>query len=269
MLFAVAGGDRIVEDTVVEKPEARWLSDAAWGGSSQQSTVVCGVSVVLLGWTDGQGRMPLAGRCWHKGGLSQGERARELLSDARHRLRGKPPCVLCDAWSPSQPLRQRRRDAGGDFVCQLQQQRRCEGAPLSRELWPPSGHATGQRSGALKVRVVRSRRKDSATNRRSLRAKEVRTHDTKRHAVEASCRARKSPVRLEACQAGYRRSTEDTSHLSEGAQAHHMALGLVAYLMLERERLDRGLTWVRLKRYLILTGSSEPLSALERVRKLA
>ena len=52
-------------------------------------------------------------------------------------------------------------------------------------------------------------------------------------------------------------------------KAHHMALCLVAYLIVERERLDRGLTWVRLKRHLILTGASEALPALERVRKAA
>jgi ADP-ribose pyrophosphatase YjhB (NUDIX family) len=56
---------------------------------------------------------------------------------------------------------------------------------------------------------------------------------------------------------------------AEDAQAHHMALCLVAYLIVERERLDRGLTWVRLKRHLILTGASEALPALERVRKAA
>jgi hypothetical protein len=90
MLFAVAGGYLIVDDTVVEKPYARFLSEAAWGWSSKQSKVVCGVSVVLLVWTDGQVRMPLALRCWHKGGLSKGELALELLSYARHRLRWKP-----------------------------------------------------------------------------------------------------------------------------------------------------------------------------------
>ena len=116
---------------------------------------------------------------------------------------------------------------------------------------------------------MRYRRKYYATNRLSLSAKEVRTHYTKRQAVEEVVRALKSHLSREACQAGYRRSTEDTPHLREGAQAHHIALCLVAYLILERERLDRGLTWVRLKRYLILKGSSEPLAALERVRKLA
>jgi hypothetical protein len=39
--------------------------------------------------------------------------------------------------------------------------------------------------------------------------------------------------------------------------------------MVERERLDRGLTWRQLKRQLILPGSQVSLPALERVREAA
>jgi hypothetical protein len=140
---------------------------------------------------------------------------------------------------------------------------------LSRYLWQPYWHATGGLSGELKVLVVRYRRKDYATNRLSLSAKEVRAYSTKRQAVEEVFRTLKSSLSLEACQAGYRRSRTDTARPREGAQAPQVALCLVAYLIVERERLDRGLTWVRLKRYLILTGASEALPALERVRQAA
>ena len=48
-----------------------------------------------------------------------------------------------------------------------------------------------------------------------------------------------------------------------------MALCLVAYLIVERERLDRHLTWRQFKRQLILTGVQRSLPALERVRRIA
>src|SRR5262245_11990009 len=79
-LFAVAGGYLIVDATVVEKPYARVLGEAAWVWSSKQRTVVFGVSVVLLVWTDGQVRIPLAFRLWQKGGPSKFTLALELLS---------------------------------------------------------------------------------------------------------------------------------------------------------------------------------------------
>jgi hypothetical protein len=268
-LFAVTGGYLIVDDTVVEKPYARGLSEAAWVWSSKQRKVVFGVSVVLLVWTDGQVRIPLAFRCWHKGGPSKGDLALELLSYARNRLRCKPQCVLFDSWSPSKKLLKRIRDYGWYFVCQLKKNRRFEGVPLSGYLWQPYWHATGRLSGELKVLVVRYRRKYYATNRLSLSAKEVRVHYTKRQAVEEVIRTLKSHLSLEACQAGYRRSRTATQRPREGAQEYHVALCMVAYLVVERERLDQRRTWGRLKRHLILTGSSQALPALERVRQAA
>ena len=52
-------------------------------------------------------------------------------------------------------------------------------------------------------------------------------------------------------------------------QEHHIALCLVAYRIVERERLNRGLTWRQLKQQLIIKGSQITLSALERVRQAA
>ena len=221
-LFAVAGGYLIVDDTVVDKPYARVLGEAAWVWSSKHNKVVFGVSVVLLVWTDGQVRIPLAFRCWHKGGSSKGDLALELLSYARNRLRCKPQIVLFDSWYPSKKLLQRIRDYGWYFVCQLKKNQRFEGAPLARSLWQPYWHTTGQLAGELKVFVVRYRRKYYATNRLSLSAREVRAPYKKRQAVEEVIRTLKSHLSLEACQAGYRRSRTAMPLPREGAQEHHV-----------------------------------------------
>jgi hypothetical protein len=100
--------------------------------------------------------------------------------------------------------------------------------------------ATGSLTGDIKVFVVRYRRKYYATNQLSLTAKEVRTLYRKRQEVEEVIRVLKSHVSLEGCQAGYRRSSEAKPQGREGAQEHHIALCLVAYLIVECERLDRG-----------------------------
>jgi hypothetical protein len=224
---------------------------------------------VLLIWTDGQVRIPLAFRRWHKAGPSKFDLALEMLSYARNRLRCKPEFVLFDSWYPSKKLLKRLRDYGWYFVCQLKKNRRFEGQPLSRYLQPPYWHATGSVSGDLKVLVVRYRRKYYATNRLSLSAKEVRTLYRKRQEVEEVIKVLKSQLSLEACQAGYRRSSDKQSLPQEGAQEHHIALCLVAYLIVERERLDCGDTWRQRKRQLILTGPQGALPALERVRRAA
>src|SRR5215831_4689583 len=269
VLFAVAGGYLIVDDTVVAKPAARLLGEAAWVWSNKDRKVLFGVSVVLLIWTDGQHRVPLAFRVWHKGGVSKYDLALELLSYARNRLKCKPQFVLFDSWYPSKHLLKRIRDYGWYCVCQLKKNRRFEGRPLVRYLQQPYWQATGSLAGDIKVFVVRYRRKYYATNRLSLTAKEVRTLYRKRQEVEEVIRVLKSYLSLEGCQAGYRRSTDKQALLREGAQEHHIALCLVAYLMVERERLDYGNTWRQRKRQLILTGPQEASPALKRVREAA
>jgi len=110
LLCTVAGGYLIVADPVVAKPSARLLGEAAWGGATKDRQVLCGVAVVLLGWTDGQRRMPLAFRVWHQGGASKYDWALELLSYARNRLKCTPAFVLFDSWYPSKHLLKRIRD---------------------------------------------------------------------------------------------------------------------------------------------------------------
>jgi putative transposase len=268
-LFTVMGGYLIVDDTVLEKPYARLLSEAAWVWSNTHKQVVFGVSVVLLVWTDGHIRIPVAFRVWHKGGRSKIDLALELLSYARNQLKCKPQFVLFDSWYPAQRLLKRLRDYGWYFVCQVKKNRRFEGQPLRRYRQQPYWHAVGHLSSGLKVCVVRYRRKYYVTNRLSLTAKEVRMHYRKRHEVEEVIRVLKSHVGLEACQAGYRRRGAVEARPQPRAQEHHIALCLMTYLIVERERLDQGGTWRQLKQRLILTGPKLTLPALERVRKAA
>ena len=121
----------------------------------------------------------------------------------------------------------------------------------------------------LKVFVVRDRRTYYATNRLTLTAKEVRNLYRIRHEVEEVIKVLKRQLSLEACQGGYPRSWKAKSPAKEGAQTHHIALWLVAYVIVERERLAPGCTWRQLKRRLILQGSQAVLPALERIRAAA
>jgi hypothetical protein len=269
LLFTVAGGYLILDDTVVEKPYARLLGEAAWVWSSQQRKVVFGVSVVWLVWTDGQVRIPLALRLWHTGGPSKCLLALALLSYARHPLRCKPQLVLFASWYPSKPLLKRRRDYGWYCVWQRKKNRRFEGRALSQYLLQPYWHARGCLSGDITVCVVRYRRKDYAPNRLRLSAPEVRSLYRKRHEVEEVIKVLKSQLSLEACQVGDRRRGAEASRPQSSAQEHHVALCLVAYLIVERERLDHAVPWRKLKQRLMLKGRQGPLPALERIRKAA
>jgi hypothetical protein len=268
-LFTVAGGALILDDTVVTKPYARLLGEAAWVWSSKDRKVVFGVSLVLLVWTDGEVRIPVGYRVWHKGGPSKVDLALELLSSARNRLKCKPQFVLFDSWYPATRLLKRLKDYGWYFVSQLKKNRTFEGVALHAYRPHPYWHAVGHLSSGLKVLVVRHRRKYYVTNRLTLTAQEVRAQYRKRQEVEEVIRVMKSQLSLEACQGGYRRRGADPARPQPRAQEHHIALCLVAYLIVERERLDHGVSWRKFKRRLILKGSQVVLPALERVRKAA
>jgi hypothetical protein len=268
-LFSVVGGSLIVDDTIVAKPYAALLEEAAWVWSTKQNRVVFGIPLGLLVWTNGQVRIPMAFRLWKKGGPSQFDLASELLSYARNRLKVKPQCVLFDSWYPSKRLLKRLQDYGWYFVCQLKKNRTFEGRPLKADRRQPYWHGVGMLSGQIKVWVGKHRRKYYATNRLSLPAQEVRELDTWRHAIEEVIKVLKAQVRLEACQAGDTRSQWTEAHEREGVQAHHMALCVAAYLILERERVDQGITLCQRRRKLIVRGLKVSLPSLTRVRMAA
>jgi putative transposase len=268
-LFTVMGGELIIDDTIVEKPYAALLEEAAWVWSTKHNKVVFGIPLVLLVWTNGQVRIPLAFRIWRKGGPSKFDLALELLSYARNRLRVKPRFVLFDAWYPSRSMLKRLRDYGWYFVCQVKKNRLFEGKPLRDYQRQPYWQAVGKLSGGIKIRVVKYRRKYYATNRLSLTAQEVRATYKRRHAIEEVFRFLKDQLSLAACQAGYMRLGNEESQIEEGVQAHHIALCLVAYLVLERERIDHGITLRQLRRKLIVKGLRIALPSLKRVRMAA
>jgi Transposase DDE domain len=267
--FTVMGGELLIDDTVVEKPYAALLEEAAGVWSTQHNKVVFGIPVVLLVWTNGQVRLPLACRIWRKGGPSKFALALEWLSDARNRLRVKPCFVLFDAWYPAKPVLKRLRDYGWYFVCQVKKHRRFEGKPGRAYQRPPDWQAVGKRSGGSNVRVVKYRRKYSVTNRLSLTAQEVRAIDTRRHAIEEGFKFLKEQLSLAACQAGDTRRGTEACQGEAGVPAHPLALCLVAYRILERERSQHGITRRQLRRRLIVRGLKLSLPSLKRVRMAA
>jgi len=257
-LFVWERGQLILDDTVVPKPFATAMESLAWVYSSQQRKPVYGFSLVLLIWTDGNWRIPLGIRLWHKGGPSKYALALELLSYARNRLRCRPEYVLFDAWYPSKALLKRVRDYGWYFVCRLKKNRRFNGQPLRAYRRHPYWTEAGWLSGGLKVLVVRYGAKYYATNRLTLPAAEVRRLYRGRAQIEEVIRVCKDQLGLNSCQAR-----------SERAQQHHLTCCLVAFCVLERECHDRRLTIYKLKRHLSCHGRTVSLPALERLRQIA
>ena len=258
ILFVWERGYLILDDTVLPKPFATMMEGLAWVFSSQERRPVYGFSLVLLVWTDGTLRIPLGIRLWHKGGPSKYGLALELLSFARHRLRGHPASGLVAAWSPAKAVLTRMRAEGWDGVCRLKKNRRCHGHAVRHHRRHPYWAESGWLTGGLKVLVVRHGAKYDATNRLTLPAAEVRRLYRIRAQIEEVFRVCKDQLRLSGCQAR-----------SERAQLHHITCCLVAFCVLERERHDRSLTIDKLKRQLSCQGRTLALPSLERLSRAA
>ena len=266
----VRGGWLSLDDTILEKPHSIYLSEACWHYSHTHKKPVWGVPIVLLVWGDGTHRVPLGYRVWKKGGLSKIDLALELLSYARNQLKVKPRVVLFDSWYPAKRLLKRIEGYGWKFVCQLRKNRSFEGVELRSYRSYPYRNATGKLPGGMKVLVVRHRKKYFATNWLSLSAKEAREWYKRRQDVEEVFKVLKSELGLEGCQVGYKRfGHRREEEPPQQAQEHHIALCLVAYLILQKECIPRGLSLRKLRRQLILKRFELSLPALDELRDAA
>jgi hypothetical protein len=109
-------------------------------------------------------------------------------------------------------------------------------------------------SGRITVAGVQHRRPYDAPHRLSPPAQAVRELYTWRQASEEFIKVLKAPVSLEAWQAGDTRSPWTEAHAPEGGQAHHLAWCVAASLLVERERVDQGLTPYQLRRPRLVRG---------------
>jgi len=269
-LFTVVGGYLIIDDTIIEKPHSKYMQEAFWNYSHKHKKKVFGVMVVLLIWTNDLFRIPIGFRVWKKGGPTKIELALDLLSYARNHLKVKPQFVLFDAWYPSKVILKRIRDYGWYFVCRLKSNRKFNGIRLKKYKQQPYWNDIGVLTGGIKVFVVKHRCKYFATNRLTLTAPQVRLEYKKRQAIEEVIKILKSELGLEDCQAGYERACNRIRSTPPiQAQEHHIALCLVAYLILEKERFKRKTSIRELRQDLIIKRFRIKLPVLAQLRDAA
>jgi putative transposase len=244
---AMGGLDRgylILDDVLIQRyrsgklglKKARDTSTGAW---------VFGLSLVVLAWTDGKRRIPLAFLPYFGEEESKLDLALALLEWAKE-AGFRPEGVLFDAWYAARQVLEWLHAHGWPFVTRLRSNRVLDGVQLGRHggtRWVKAGRLRGL---TFAVGVLKRGGKFYGTDRESWWGVGMREIYRLRQAIEEIFRG----LQQELGWTGHR-------HWRRARLLAHLALGLVAYGLIERQREGLGLSFYQCRRRLI-AGKLKP-----------
>lgn len=236
----LSGGHLIIDDVVLNKRYAKCIENLSWVYSSKEQRSVLGLNLVILCWSNDTITIPLAVKIWKKGAKkSKYDLALELLAYARNILQLKPEYVTFDSWYAAKKILKRLKTYHWVFYTQLKKNRKFNGVRVSRfrstRFWTESGTIDGNYA----VLVVKHGGKYFVTNNLSASKSEILAKYKTRWAIETMFRMLQCRLGMDECQTILLR-----------AQVAHVCMSLMAFVVLERARVETGKTWYALKREL-------------------
>ena len=245
----LGGGDSIliVDDTVLDKPNARKMGLVGKFWSGKHKRVVCGINLVTLAWSDGDAVYPTDYRLVDPAETdkkTKNEHFREMLVTAK--TRGFQPRYVCfDSWYSSKENLKAIRGHGWHFLTQVRSNRRVNlerggNKPISE--WPIADSGTVVHlEGFGLVKAFRIAAPDGHTEHwitDDLAMDDLRRlkYGERSWGIEAYHRGLKQFTEVERCPATRARS-----------QRNHIGMALRAYLLLEWHRVKQGLSWFEAK----------------------
>lgn len=236
----LSGGHLIIDDVVLNKCYAKCIENLSWVYCSKEQRSVLGLNVVVLCWSNNIITIPLAMKIWKKGNKkSKYDLALELLSYARNILMCKPEYVTFDSWYAAKKILKRLGRYHWTFYTQLKKNRKFDGVQVSRfqstRFWTHAGKIDGD----FAVLVTKHGGKYFVTNNLSASKSEILATYKTRWAIETMFRMLQYQLGMDECQTILLR-----------AQIAHIYMSLMAFILLERAKMETGRTWYALKREL-------------------
>jgi len=235
-------GFLILDDTVIPKPYSKRLEGFSYIYDHSQNKCVYGICVVLLAWTNGIIKLPIAYKVYKRDGLTRTELALDLISYARNSLKPKTvKGVFFDCWYSSNAILKRIRSYGWHFYTQVKSNRSFNKVKVASYKSGAFWHEVGMLSGNIKVLMIRHYQKFYISSKINTDWREVyNNYRIIRQSIEEIIKIVKSQLCL--CFLSDRKS----HHWD-----HHFALVFCSFIVLEKFSKDHGLSPYRMKEELI------------------
>jgi putative transposase len=239
-------GALILDDSTLDKPYAKNMAFLTRHWSGKHHRVVWGINLISLVWTDGEALLPCDFRLYDKpvDSLDKHMHARAMLAEA-HRRGFRPRMVLFDGWYASLENLKAIRGYQWHWLTRFKANRLVDpentgNVPLSTVLIPPEGRRVHLKGYGV-VRVFRTVAKDGdaeywATSELTMTEEEREEWARQAFGIEVYHRGIKQCCGIEKCQAQ-----------TEEAQRGHIQLALRAFVRLEANWLETGVSWYQAK----------------------
>lgn len=232
------GGYLVLDDTSWQR-QAKVAEAVSKIWSSTAGSVRLGMQVVLLVWTDGKRKIPVAMRLWQKGGKSKVELAQEMLKEAAE-CGLCPKYVLFDSWYTARSILNLLDELGWNYVARIKSNRLLDSERLSKKWHQRFGQACGRlKQVTAEVRVIKDGKRYWVTNDLSLSPSQIKREYRKRQQIEETFRLLKQEF-----------GWGGSSVRKAKAQTAHLHLGLMALCLTQQAALSQGQTVYAFKREL-------------------
>ena len=243
-------GVLIIDDTTLDKPYASKMALVTRHWSGKHRSVVQGINLVSLVWTDGDCRLPCDYRLYNKAqdGLSKNDHFAQMIRQAKQRS-FEPELVAFDSWYASLKNVKLVRQCGWHWLTQLKRNRlvsidRSGNRPIRDIFLPPTGTVVHLKGydwvKVFKTVGINGDVEYWATSNLNMTLEQCAFYALDAWQVEVYHRGLKQFTGVERAQ-----------FRLEIAQRNHIGLAIRAYLRLEAYRLHTSISWFEAKTSII------------------
>lgn len=198
-MFPLSEGYLTVDESEIDKSFSKNIQGTSWIYSHLKSGFIFGLQIVLICWSNGKIKVPIAWKIYKKNHKTKTELAIELLEYALT-IVPNPQAILFDSFYSSEKILKFISRKNLVFYSQVAKNRCLNDVQVKRISNRKYWEKTGNLRGNILVRVARNREKFFITNDLSKNRKEICRIYSNRWRIEEIFRYIKTDLNVEKCQ---------------------------------------------------------------------